>query len=404
MDRRQFLSSTSMLGLGLVPTFQNDFRNWTNNSAVSIAMWDFSWLERKWSGAGYEDWDVALMELKNRGYKAVRIDPFPHLLFNDPSAEYLLKPHWNNQSWGSSLVNKVTVLPNLLKFLECCSKHGVLVGLSSWWREDEKNCRMLIDSPSKLAAVWIKTLDLIRDNDLLDTIWFVDLSNEWPIEVWTPFEKNIGSIDSVKSKMWMTQSINLFKRHYPFLPCTFSIIGEYTSNYSNSLDLSMLDFIEAHIWMSQSYDGEYYKNVGYNFERFSDSGYNNLALKGEQLYMDKKQYWHTGLLNQIQVVEDLSLKFNLPLITTECWGIVDFKDGPLLNWDWVKELCSVGVRRAVSSGRWVSMATSNFCGPQFIGMWRDKNWHLKHTSLINNSSVDTKLHDTLLMRRLLTIK
>ncbi|MDR1800091.1 MAG: hypothetical protein LBR19_09490, partial [Bifidobacteriaceae bacterium] len=23
-------------------------------------MWDFSWLERRWPGGGYEDWDEAL--------------------------------------------------------------------------------------------------------------------------------------------------------------------------------------------------------------------------------------------------------------------------------------------------------------------------------------------------------
>lgn len=25
--------------------------------ARAITMWDFSWLERRWPGAGYEDWD-----------------------------------------------------------------------------------------------------------------------------------------------------------------------------------------------------------------------------------------------------------------------------------------------------------------------------------------------------------
>ena len=38
----------------------------------AITMWDFSWLERRWPGAGYEDWDAALGELTDRGYDAVR--------------------------------------------------------------------------------------------------------------------------------------------------------------------------------------------------------------------------------------------------------------------------------------------------------------------------------------------
>ena len=39
-------------------------------------MWEFSWLERRWPGAGYEDWDQALSELVDRGYDAIRIDAF----------------------------------------------------------------------------------------------------------------------------------------------------------------------------------------------------------------------------------------------------------------------------------------------------------------------------------------
>jgi sugar-binding cellulase-like protein len=53
--------------------------------AFAIAMWDFSWAERRWPGAGYEDWDQALGELKERGYDAVRIDAYPHLVSAEPT-------------------------------------------------------------------------------------------------------------------------------------------------------------------------------------------------------------------------------------------------------------------------------------------------------------------------------
>jgi hypothetical protein len=33
----------------------------------AITMWEFSWIERHWPGAGYEDWDRALDELRERG-------------------------------------------------------------------------------------------------------------------------------------------------------------------------------------------------------------------------------------------------------------------------------------------------------------------------------------------------
>ena len=74
-------------------------------------------------------------------------------------------------------------------------------------------------------------------------------------------------------------------------------------------------------------------------------------------------------------------------MTTECWGIVDYKDWPLLNWDWVMELCELGVRTAAASGRWAAIATSNFCGPQFAGMWREVDWHRRLTDLIHESAL-----------------
>ena len=59
------------------------------------------WLERRWPGAGHEDWDGILGELAERGYDAVRIDPYPHLLARAPDREWTLLPCWNQQDWGS---------------------------------------------------------------------------------------------------------------------------------------------------------------------------------------------------------------------------------------------------------------------------------------------------------------
>ena len=59
---------------------------------LAITMWDFSWLERRWPGAGYEDWDVVLDELVSRGYNAVRIDPYPHLVAAAPDKTWELFP------------------------------------------------------------------------------------------------------------------------------------------------------------------------------------------------------------------------------------------------------------------------------------------------------------------------
>jgi hypothetical protein len=88
------------------------------------------------------------------------------------------------------------------------------------------------------------------------------------------------------------------------------------------------------------------------------------------------------------------------LITTECWGVVDYKDWPLLEWDWVKELCDLGTREAIKTGQWAAIATSNFCGPQFVGMWRDFNWHKNLTDNIRKTEIRKSFNNSKLVKRI----
>jgi len=43
--------------------------------------------------------------------------------------------------------------------------------------------------------------------------------------------------------------------------------------------------------------------------------------------------------------------------------------------DWIKETCELGTLTASATRRWAAVATSNFCGSQFRGMWRNIAWH-----------------------------
>ena len=78
---------------------------------LAITMWDFSWIERRWDGAGFEDWNAALDGVKERGYDAVRIDAFPHLLSQAPEKEWLLLPVWYSNDWGSPYKVRVRLFP-----------------------------------------------------------------------------------------------------------------------------------------------------------------------------------------------------------------------------------------------------------------------------------------------------
>ena len=351
---------------------------------LAIAMWDFSWLERRWPGAGYEDWDDVLGQLKSRGYDAVRIDAYPHLVATSPQKTWEILPCWNQELWGSPALTRVQVQPHLNQFIEKCARHNILVGLSTWWREDRENTRMKIKSPQLLAEVWRKTLDSIADAKLLDQILYVDLSNEFCIPPWTPWIPRSTNRHSPEGVRWMSDSIAVLKKAHPQLSYTFSFTSEYDTWQKQ--DVSMLDFLELHLWMTHFFD--FYDKVDYHYEEFDPKGYVNLQKRAESLYRQNPRHWQACLEKGIDLLENWSRLSGKPLMTTECWGVVTYKDWPLLNWDWVKELCELGVKRAAKTGRWAAIATSNFCGPQFVGMWRDVGWHRRLTDIIHQAPLE----------------
>ncbi len=391
MHRREFLSaSLSSLALSSAPRSDAGQpsapiapRLRQIRQPLAITMWDFSWLERRWPGAGYENWDLILDELIARGYDAIRIDPYPHLVAAAPGKTWELLPVWDVQDWGSPARNRVQVQPALNQFIRKCANRNLRVALSTWFRQDTDNTRLKIHSPEQHGEIWKKTLDSIAADGLLSSVLYVDLCNEFPLDIWAPFVPKGMLRASPRGVRWMRDAIAVVRRAYPDLDYTFSITSEWDT--WRQQDVSMLDFLELHIWMASASDFYSKKNVDYDYERFSLIGYEHLVARAKPLYESKPDYWQGKLRDRIQLAANWSRLSKRPLITTECWSLVDYKDWPLLDWDWLKDLCRIGVETAASTGRWVSMATSNFCGPQFVGMWRDIPWHKRLTDTIHNS-------------------
>lgn len=365
-------------------------------SPRAITMWDFSWLERRWPGAGYEDWDKVLDELLERGYNAIRIDAYPHLIAEDPTQKWMLNEVWNQQVWGSPDLNEVQVQPNLNKFLEKCKERDIKVGLSSWYRQDVDDTRMKITTADKMADCWISTLRTIETDGLLDTVLYVDLCNEWPGNLWAPFFSSRyphvvwGQWHKEESLQWMKHALTRMRKEYPDMPFLFSFDNGDVLKYEE-IDTSFLDLYEHHIWMVHQNNSEFYKLVDYKDGQYSPEAYKKVVKVAEKLYKEKPSYWQKLLTDKIELTGKIAKRTGRPLITTECWGIVDYKDWPLLNWDWVKELCALGAVTAAQTGMWAGIATSNFCGPQFVGMWRDVKWHQHLTTIIKSAILDESI-------------
>ena len=360
--------------------------------ARAVTMWDFSWLERRWPGAGYEDWDQALTELVDRGYDTVRIDAYPHLVARGATQSWRLQTLWTQQVWGAQSAVTVEVLQNLTNFIRCAADHGVDVALSSWFRQDADDTRMELRTPAALARAWIATLAALDAADVLGSIAYVDLCNEFPLAIWAPFlygndEAVALPVADPRVQEWMVESIALVRSAYPDLLYTYSFAGDIQN--LEQADVGTFDLLEPHLWMAGASD--FYDRVGYAYERVSPVGYDNLVLRGHDLYRADQDRYDAAIFDQIDRAADWSRATGKPLVTTECWSIVDYKDWPGLDWGWVKDLNERALARAAATGRWVGLATSNFAGPQFVGLWRDVDYHRRLTDLIHAAPVDQDL-------------
>src|SRR4051794_9070393 len=86
----------------------------------ALTMWGSSGLERRWPGGGYEDACKALDELVERGYDAVRIDAYPHLVRAGASKSWTLTPVWTEHDWGAPHELAVSVQPALVDLVAGC--------------------------------------------------------------------------------------------------------------------------------------------------------------------------------------------------------------------------------------------------------------------------------------------
>lgn len=357
----------------------------------AITMWDFSWVERRWPGAGYEDWDKALDELVERGYDAVRIDAFPHLISADPKKLWTVYSCGQDGDWGAPSEVDIYVCDTLIEFVSKCKDRNISVGLSSWFKSDPDDVRMNIKTPQDHAKVWSDTLAHLEKADLLDTILFVDFCNEFPQPKWAPYLYGSANgqeevLTTPRIKAWMDEGIATLRAHYPDLDYTYSFCSQFDA--WDDIDISAFDLVELHIWMAHPSISPFMEKIGYSWR---ENSFQKIVREGKKHYLANRAEYDDCLKEWINKAADWSRTTGKPIITTESWALVNYRDWPMLEWDWIKDICAMGVETASASGRWTAICTSNFCGPQYRGMWRDIEWHQRMTKLIKDAPLDADL-------------
>jgi len=380
-------------------------------SPLAINMWDYSWLLRAYPGGGFDNWDRVLDDLQIRGYNALRIDAFPQFIAHDDngynSEEYDIKANKGKVLWGNK--DAVTIRPQsaLIEFLQKCIERNIEVGISSWFASHGTNRNLAFSGVEGLVRAWDATLKLLKENNLIDKILYVDILNEYPLwhgYQWLKDELNRLAEDpkskpvkwdflnSKGQKKYNKQQIDFYnkfineviaqlKSKWPHVDFFASQTNTLNTPWQD-LDVSQFDILDIHIWMIYNYN--FSKATGYfdnihtlvkeeNFEKCFSlmSSYWN-ANRGEL------QEW---LEIEVQKRKNLADSHNIPLGNTEGWGAVMWMDHKDLSWDFIKEAGIMGAEVGQKFG-YAFNCSSNFNHPQFKGIWNDISWHQKVTSII----------------------
>ena len=384
---------------------------------VAIAMWDFSWLMRHEPGhpvgSEFADWDKVLDELVERGYNAVRIDAFPNLVAAGADGKvterFQLAPYdtKNRVIWGNPVPTTVEPRRALKEFMTRCVDRGLLIGLSTWFVGPDRG----ISGLDGLVRVWDETLRFMQHNDLLHNIYYVDLLNEYPLfngfswlrtrmegdiqarsekakaEGVHEWKQKAGDYNSEASRNIYTgfanDAIDRLRKNWPDLDFIFSLSVNDAADW-RVMAPTKIAAIDRHCWFIHNplfgnTDTGYWSTKG-------DPAATDAQLSKMQELLQIRWTTHKPQLiewmdHEMGEVAALGRKHDKPVGNTEGWGILDWFDHPVLNWDITKEAAEICAKLGRKHGYRFN-CTSNFAEPHFPGMWADVAWHKRMTDII----------------------
>lgn len=427
VDRRAFLREASILvggaligniGCGPAETGKRAIAGKIQKisevtNPLAITMVDYSWMLKHHRYGAYEDYDRFFTELLERGYNAVRMDCFPHLIASDENGEiqetFLHKKEDRERMlWGNDFSIRSNPRESLIEFLTKCRKYGVHAGLATWFIPHGTQRSDIFHGVDGLVRAWNETLIFIQENGLMDVVTYVDVLNEYPLAHgfnWLDkqidkrgdvrlFKENnpeanippegmfetdgwFNDLQVVYYQSFMHDCISKLKAKWPELDIFTSETGQQVPQ-----DYSNFDAIDKHFWFI--HNKELSENTGFRRmtrNKQTDLDFHDTYYNGLKHWDANKERYGLWMEERIKNMAELGKKFGIPVGNTEGWGAVFWEDNPTIDWRFIKEAAEISVPFAVKHG-YKFICTSNFTCPQFIGMWEDVKWHKKMTQII----------------------
>jgi hypothetical protein len=405
------------------------------NKPRALAMWDHTWLLRHYPGGDFESFECALDSLVERGYNAVRIEAFPHLIAADPAGEvqdefFFAISAYQHVLWGNEWSVSVNPRRSLISFLKACRERDILVALSGWLPDE--SLRDLPHDPDKhnpnvfnahahdrikrtdrfegaqgLIHIWDQTLQLISDSGFLDSILYCDILNEYPCchgYAWLNNRLKLINEPRIPGKDYNGRQVEYFNQFmqeviiglrakWPQVGLTASLTRVDHIPW-REVQLDGFDALDIHLWFSS--------NKAFRLATGSQSGPGltaNIDRDMATQYQNIKNFWQENkadmlqwMENEVSHVAQTGKAHNLAIGNTEGWGSVCWYEHPSLDWKWIQECAEYGAVLGQKYG-YLFNCTTNFTHPHFRRLWRDIQWHQHVTGIIKTAKISPFNHE-----------
>jgi hypothetical protein len=398
----------------------------SKSTPLTIAMWDFSWLQCGHPGGSFHDLPRCVAEAAERGYNTLRVDVFPHYYLEDAAHTFSSQGMDRRiRTWGDVLLTDgytVHVRQKVIELSELCRKHDIWLGLDTWKSfeilgkkgsglipvsEEETVCR-------EWANTWVRALKLMEEDGVLERAVWVAPLNEVPIFMGNlldrvvNFDGPITEVGDGKVQYLNPHHDELFMNINRWLgeeikevispkgiPLLYS--GVWVENYPARVP-DFYDAVDSHFMPDAQLtedDKVALEKAGKGASEFAlhqDQGHWDFALFGAAWNRAARSNYGAMLENARNFCEMTHKTLAGPdgplfqSIVTEAYGPCNHPDHPEVDWNWYKHY-NEDAARIFAQYPFSGLTLSNHAEPLF-SLWNDRDWHYRGNSFIKNCVSD----------------
>lgn len=350
---------------------------------LALANWDNSWLTRNDARQGaYRQLPSCLDALAERGYNALCIDAFPHLIAARPDGVVIdrfdVSPPQRAQ---------VQVQPrhSLIELARQAQQRNIHLWLSSGFLADSQSRRSFIRRPQDFIDIWSQTLNLLKQEGLLDTIVAVDFCHHFPLPPAAHGASRyiFGSQPAnrlARLGIWSRGTEQRAEKYLLEVPrslralfpsVAFGVSASAASEkHLRALDTSELDFIDSHLWLND--DPTFAVASGGLLKGAAPALAARLQNKVAALaWRSGREQWQRHLSERIRGLHDFGRVRRINSAIGA--GFVQLAHERSADWGWVREVSEFAVEQATDNGVNV-ICPALQARPHSDGLWQEVSW------------------------------